>query len=74
MPTTNGLKTTEFWLSVLTIVAGTVALLTGNIDADKWIFVITGAAGAYNLSRGLAKIGPSAPSASVNIATETPQH
>lgn len=57
----QGLYTSEFWLSVLTIVAATVALITGSIDADKWILVTTGAAGAYNLSRGLAKIGPATP-------------
>lgn len=53
-----GVYTSEFLLSVVTIVAASVALFTGGIDADKWILVVTGATGAYNLSRGLAKVTP----------------
>lgn len=67
---TSGLKTSEFWLSIVTIIAATVVLVTGDIDADKWILVVTGAAGAYNLSRGLAKVGPATPqtiNADVNV-------
>lgn len=58
---TSGLYTSEFWLSVLTIIAATIVLITGDIDADKWIYVVTGAAGAYSISRGLAKVGPATP-------------
>lgn len=66
MTTTSGVKTSEFWLSVLTIIAATVVLTTGDIDADKWILIVTGAASAYNLSRGLAKVGPATPTATTN--------
>ena len=54
----TGLYTTEFWLSVLTLIAATVVLITNDIDAEQWVLVVTGAAGAYSVSRGLAKINP----------------
>lgn len=53
-----GLYTSEFWLTALTIVVATVALIAGSVDADKWILVVTGASSAYNISRGVAKINP----------------
>lgn len=50
-----GWQTSEFWLSVLVIVAATVLRLTQNIDADAWMLA-TGSVGlGYPLSRGLAK-------------------
>jgi hypothetical protein len=53
-----GLFTTEFWLTVITLICATVVLATGDIDADKWLFVVGGASGVYNISRGVAKINP----------------
>lgn len=54
----SGVYTSEFWVTVVALVCATVVLATGDIDADKWIIVFTGATGAYSLSRGVAKINP----------------
>lgn len=50
-----GYLTSEFWLTVLVVVAATVLRLTDDIDADAWMVVAGGATGLYNVSRGLAK-------------------
>lgn len=68
--TTSGIKTSEFWLSMVAIIAASVVLVTGDIDADKWILIVTGATGAYNLSRGLAKVGPATPTPTTTTAPD----
>lgn len=50
-----GWKTTEFWVTIIVIVAATALLLTDKIDAGLWA-VAAGLPGmAYPVSRGLAK-------------------
>lgn len=51
----GGIYTTEFWLTVLTVLCATALTVTGHLDADNWMLVATGATGAYAVSRGLAK-------------------
>lgn len=51
----NGLATTEFWLTLAVLVAASVLLGLGKIDADQWMLVAGGSSGAYALARGLAK-------------------
>lgn len=53
-----GYLTTEFLLTVVTMLCATGALIAGAIDADKWVLIFTGANGAYSLSRGIAKAIP----------------
>jgi len=53
-----GFLTTEFWLSVLTIVAATVMLGVSKIDSNLWMVAIGIGSGGYNISRGLAKFNP----------------
>lgn len=52
---TEGTKSSEFWLSALTIVASTVALVVGAISEEAWQITVTGSVGSYAISRGLAK-------------------
>lgn len=50
-----GWKTTEFWVSVATIVGALTATLAGNLP-DKYAAIATAvSAAAYAISRGLAK-------------------
>lgn len=53
-----GYLTTEFLLTVVTLLCATGALIAGAIDADKWLLIFTGSNGAYALSRGVSKVGP----------------
>jgi hypothetical protein len=53
----RGIKTTEFWLSILTSI-GMITAASVNVLPTKWaaiLIVVSGA--AYKLSRGLAKVG-----------------
>jgi hypothetical protein len=54
---TDGMRTSEFWLTLAAIVAATAGLLLGKIDADLWAVVVTGGSGAYAISRGITKRG-----------------
>ena len=52
---TQGMKSTEFWLSLAAMVAATYLAKSG---ADlQMILAVTGGAGAYSISRGIAKRG-----------------
>jgi len=52
---TTGVRTTEFWIAVLTSVGALLAALAGGLN-PKWAAVVTSASTiAYGLSRGLAK-------------------
>lgn len=51
----RGVFTTEFWLTLAAMLAATIALLAGAIPAETWTFIVGGGAGAYALSRGIAK-------------------
>lgn len=50
-----GMKTSEFWLTVLVIVAATALRLTDDIDAESWKWAVTGATGFYTASRAFVK-------------------
>jgi len=55
IPTTPGLKTTEFAFLVLFAVLNVLAVLAGMLDA-QWSAVALAAVGiAYQIARGLAK-------------------
>ena len=53
-----GYLTTEFWLSILIIVCGTVLVALSKIDASEWATIIAAVGIGYPTSRGLSKIGP----------------
>lgn len=50
-----GIKTSEFWLTALVIVAATVLRVTGDIDADAWMVVVGGTGVGYSINRALVK-------------------
>lgn len=50
-----GWQTSEFWLSVVSIVCATALRVTHDIDADAWMVVVTGSTLGYAASRGIAK-------------------
>ena len=54
---TNGLKSSEFWLAVMTIVAASYLAKTGADVAT--IGAVVGPSMAYIASRGFAKMGNS---------------
>lgn len=54
----NGLKTSEFWLSALVIVGASVLAALDVLSSGEWTTAIASAVGAYNVSRGLAKVYP----------------
>lgn len=50
-----GYKTTEFWLTVATAVAGLLQAVAGALPPAQAAILITISTGLYTLSRGLAK-------------------
>lgn len=52
-PRKPGFRTTEFWITVLLIVVGTVLVLGGKEELGTTL--ILGAAAPYVVSRGMAK-------------------
>jgi hypothetical protein len=52
-----GLASTEFWLTLLAVIAATILCATHSITADQWMTVTAGGTGAYAISRGIAKKG-----------------
>jgi hypothetical protein len=54
-----GVRTTEFWVSLFSNVAGLIQLTTGTVDvSNKYVAIALGIInGAYAVSRGLAKQG-----------------
>lgn len=53
----EGIYTTEFWLSVGSIVAATVLCAIGKIDATVWAATVVPSAAGYTISRGIIKKG-----------------
>ena len=53
--TQPGEKTTEFWLSVLILVAATVLRFTHDISMEAWGIAVGLQGAGYSLSRGIAK-------------------
>ena len=52
---TNGMKSSEFYLSVVGTLALTVLAWNGTIDGETAATGIAALCGAYGISRGLAK-------------------
>lgn len=52
----KGVKTTEFWISVLTIIGSTAASFEGMLD-PKYAAVVAGISSvAYTISRAISKM------------------
>jgi hypothetical protein len=54
-PPPRGLYTSEFWLAIVVIVAGTVLRVTDDIDATAWQWAVSSATVGYAGSRALVK-------------------
>lgn len=52
---TDGLKSSEFWLSAGAIVTATILCALGKVDSAMWATVVAPASAGYAISRGLAK-------------------
>lgn len=52
---TEGMKTSEFWVTIATIAAATLLCAIGKITPELWAFVAVGGVGTYSISRGVAK-------------------
>ena len=68
---TAGLRSYEFFLSLVTIILGAALLVFGAlksqpelIDVGKWLLM--GGTGTYGISRGLAKLGSTQPPAAAS--------
>jgi hypothetical protein len=57
-PSKPGWQTTEFWISLVTLVCATVLVAMGKIDSGVWAAAAGVSSAGYALSRGLAKGGP----------------
>lgn len=57
-PSKPGWQTTEFWLSLATLLCATVLIGLDKIDASVWAAAAGVSSVGYALSRGLAKGGP----------------
>lgn len=53
---TNGLKTSEFWLSAIILVSASILTALGHLSDGQWTVIVTGVTGAYGISRGIAKV------------------
>ena len=52
-----GVKTSEFWVTIIAMVLGAIMEITG-IDIDPEMIAMTfGPAAAYVVSRGISKVG-----------------
>jgi hypothetical protein len=56
----SGIKTTEFWMTMLTSVISLVGALEGIIPADISVMIIAGANAAYGFMRAITKAGSNA--------------
>jgi len=66
---TNGVKTSEFYVSIITLVMGLVCIILGAWQGKPELgsigmVLMTGSAAGYGISRGLAKQGADAAPAS----------
>lgn len=52
---TPGAKTSEFWLTLGTIVAATILTALKVIGPEVWAAVVLGGSGAYTASRAVVK-------------------
>jgi hypothetical protein len=58
MPPKPGLKTTEFWITLIGAIGAVCAAAAGVLPSKEAAAIMTVSAAAYKLSRGLAKISP----------------
>jgi len=54
---TSGMRSSEFWLTVLIFVAASVLLFTGKVTEGTWALVAGLQGGGYAISRGIKKQG-----------------
>lgn len=52
---TDGMKTSEFWITILIILCATGSLFFDKIDSQIWVTCLGFSGGGYAISRGLAK-------------------
>jgi hypothetical protein len=52
---TEGMHTTEFWLSITVIVSALALSLTGNVSGEIALGAIAATGAGYSVGRGLAK-------------------
>lgn len=53
----RGYQTTEFWITVLTVIGALAAALAGDLSPQYAAFATAISTAAYALSRGLTKTG-----------------
>ena len=53
----KGTKTTEFWITIVSVIGVTVLLLHGDITQEQWTTVMAVIVPGYSLSRGISKVG-----------------
>lgn len=51
----EGIRTTEFWLSLGVIVCATILRALGEIDTAAWTTVAAGGSGVYAIARTVTK-------------------
>lgn len=51
----RGVFTTEFWLTITTLIAASILAALGTISPELWAGVAGLSGGTYSISRGLAK-------------------
>lgn len=52
---TEGMRTSEFWLSVSVVVSALALALTGNVSGEIALGAIAATGAGYSVGRGLAK-------------------
>lgn len=73
---TNGRITTEFWLTLATLIAATVLLGIGKVTGEVWLGVVVGNGGVYALGRTMLKrtlveaVAPTQPDVAVDVAVD----
>jgi hypothetical protein len=51
-----GVRTTEFWVTIVVVAAASVLLGLDKIDQSAWLTAAGLSSGSYAVSRGLAKL------------------
>jgi len=54
----NGLKSTEFWLTVITVIVNIWFAVVGLIPADLVAKILAGVAAVYTIARTIVKLTP----------------
>ena len=53
---TEGYKTTEFWVTIVTIICATVLAAMDSISGQAWALAVGVNGAGYSLSRGVRKM------------------